>query len=210
MKTFEHSIISHKGFTLIEMLVVIGIIMILMGAGIAGFDAAVKRAQTAKLVELVHEVQTALTTIYQHDNAWPTKVLNAAGGASPRLDAEVGAVLVKRGLISLSAKKRERDDGTTTYLLTGVHQFGIVTPWAEEAIKKNLKGGRLSVSSKVPTGGTVDDHILRFSVDDDGDGLTEVEGKNVRATACVWSCGRDGRFNTKDDVKSWSEGQVDE
>ena len=29
----------------------------------------------------------------------------------------------------------------------------------------------------------------------------------VRAQACVWSYGRDGKPNTKDDIRSWSKGQ---
>jgi len=200
-----------KGFTLIEMLIVIGIIVILIGAGITGFDAAIRKAQNAKLVELVHEVQTALTLVYQQESSWPPKILNASGGSSPRMDAEVGAVLAKRGLISLSYRKQENEnDGTTKYVLTGVNQFGLLTPWAEEVVKKKLKGGELSLSTKVPTGGTIDDHLLRFAVDDDGDGITKFTDvpSGVRATACVWSAGRDGKFGTKDDVQSWAEGQV--
>ena len=201
-----------RGFTLIEMLVVIGIIAILVAAGITGYDAAIKKAQNAKLVELVHEVQTALSVVYQRDGGtWPSKILAACVGDSPRVDAEVGAVLAKRGVMSFSYRKEEnKKDATTRYVLTDVNKFGLVTPWAEEVIKKNLKNGRVSLTTKVPTGGTVEDHLLRFAIDDDGDGIVKLSEapSGVRASVCVWSAGRDGRFGTKDDVKSWAEGQV--
>lgn len=42
-----------KGFTLVEMLVVIGIIVILLGASIGGFSKMTKSAERAKARELV-------------------------------------------------------------------------------------------------------------------------------------------------------------
>ena len=54
-----------RGFTLIEMLVVIGIIAVLAGASIGVFAKASKKAQLAKGRELVSNVATALATIYQ-------------------------------------------------------------------------------------------------------------------------------------------------
>ena len=50
-----------------------------------------------------------------------------------------------------------------------------------------------------------------FAIDDDGDGIVSVPlesgGVQVRATACVWSSGADGKFNKSrskgDDVFSW-------
>ena len=47
----------------------------------------------------------------------------------------------------------------------------------------------------------------------DYDGITETAfgygGKvaKVRALACVWSYGRDGKPGTKDDIRSWAKGQ---
>ena len=71
----------------------------------------------------------------------------------------------------------------------------------------------------MPSGGTVDDHILRFAIDYDGDGI--IEGANVggetidiRATAAVWCCGKDGKIEAysqglrRDDVYSWTKGQT--
>ena len=49
-----------KGFTLIEMLVVIGIIAVLVGASIGGFSAMTRTAERAKCQELVSNVATVL------------------------------------------------------------------------------------------------------------------------------------------------------
>ena len=70
----------------------------------------------------------------------------------------------------------------------------------------------MSLATPVPAGGTIEDHILRFAVDDDLDGIVQISGADglsasVRASAAVWCCGRDGKFGTKDDLKSWSKGQ---
>ena len=72
--------------------------------------------------------------------------------------------------------------------------------------------GNVARSEPVPGGGTIRDHVLRFSVDDDEDGLVKVSyegGKSVtvRASAAVWCGGRDGKFGTRDDIKSWAKGQ---
>ena len=50
-----------SGCTLVEMLVVIGIIAVLVGASIGGFSAMTKTAEKAKCQELVSNVATALT-----------------------------------------------------------------------------------------------------------------------------------------------------
>ena len=59
------------GFTLMEMLVVIGIISVLMGVAVAGFGGMTKRAQRAKTQELVSNAATALTMIFQEKKSWP-------------------------------------------------------------------------------------------------------------------------------------------
>jgi prepilin-type N-terminal cleavage/methylation domain-containing protein len=69
-----------KGFTLVEMLVVIGIIAVLAAAAIGGFAGATKKAQIARGRELVSNVATALSTIYQESGRWPQALVDANGG----------------------------------------------------------------------------------------------------------------------------------
>ena len=79
-----------------------------------------------------------------------------------------------------------------------------------DVIKRNSSAGD---GTAVPSGGTIATHRLRFALDTDYDGITEVNGeiegggRRVRASACVWCSGYDGKFGTKDDVRSWTKDQ---
>lgn len=180
---------ERKGFTLIEMLVVIGIIAVLIGASIGGYSAMTKSAEKARCQELVTNVATALTALFQEEGSWP-KALAREGSTDGKLDEDVAKALVfnrryGRKYFSLTT------DGSK---LGGHDRFGIVTPWAQAVIK--AQGKSASKSSKVGSK-TVDDHILHYALDLDGDGRiigASVGGQaiNVRATAIVWCCGKDG------------------
>ena len=210
-----------RGFTLIEMLVVIGIIAILIGASIGGYSAMTKSAEKARCQELVSNVATALTALFQHEESWP-KRLASQGATDGKLDENVAYALVSNGRKYFSLTT----DGKK---LGGHDRFGIVTPWAQAVIK--AQGKSASKSSKVGSM-TVDDHILHYALDLDGDG--RITGANVggvsvvvRATEIVWCCGKDGVIDPypygsgnggkgsssksgskNDDVYSWTPAQT--
>lgn len=200
-----------RGFTLIEMLVVVGIIAILMGVGMATFSSSTKKAQRAQAQELVSNVATALEAVYQNAGAWPRRIL-AEGAKEGRLDEKVAYELASRNMMSLTYDSDKKET-------TGSDRFGIISPWAQKVIGRNVGKG-LSKSTKVPSGGTIDDHVIRFAVDTDGDGFVDatVGGVSVRirASAVAWCCGYDGKIEPyaesnigrSDDVYSWSGQQV--
>ncbi len=201
-----------RGFTLVEMLIVIGIIAILTGAAMTGFRGAVEKAQAAKCQELVHNVSTALVKVFQDNGSWPSRIISAGQG-SGEMTAEIGGELARRKALSLNYRLVENEEtGEKVYKLVGLDQCGVVSPWAAEVVKRKAANGNVSLNEPVPGGGTIRDHVLRFSIDDDEDGLVKVSyegGKSVtvRASAAVWCCGRDGKFGTRDDIKSWAKGQ---
>ena len=201
-----------RGFTLVEMLIVIGIIAILTGAAMTGFRGAVEKAQAAKCQELVHNVSTALVKEFQDNGSWPSRIISAGQG-SGEMTAEIGGELARRKALSLNYRLVENEEtGEKVYKLVGLDQCGVVSPWAAEVVKRKAANGNVSLNEPVPGGGTIRDHVLRFSIDDDEDGLVKVSyegGKSVtvRASAAVWCCGRDGKFGTRDDIKSWAKGQ---
>ena len=200
---------SRAAFSLIELLVSIGIVAIITGLSMAAYGKFTARAQNTRCIEFVHQVRTALEQIYQERDGWPSALQTAAASGDGRLDAKAGAVLAQ-GRMSLTYGLKDNDDGTQSYVLKGHDRFGVVTPWAMDYI---VHHDSASLSSKLPGGGTIEDHILRFAIDLDYDGITEVahgyDGgvARVRAQACAWSYGRDGVPNTKDDVRSWAKGQ---
>ena len=179
-----------KGFTLIEMLVVIGIIAVLIAASLGGYSAMTKSAERTKAQELVHNVATALTVMYQKEGAWPKRLVT--GMTVGVLDENVAYPLAKGGYLSLN-----RDDESKH--LIGFDRFGVVTPWAAQAIKRAGTGA--SLGTQVSGKSNVSQHILRYAIDTDGDGITVLDSAGggsakVRATACVWCCDRDGNIGS--------------
>ena len=176
----------NSAFTLIEMLVVLGIIAILIGASIGGYSSMTKSAERARCQELVSNTATALTALFQNEGSWPKRLLEQ-GATDGKLDENAAYALVANGRSYFSLTK----DGAK---LGGHDRFGIVTPWAQAVIKR--LGSSATKGSKVGSR-TVDDHILHYALDLDGDGKIEgasVGGQSVdvRATAIVWCCGKDG------------------
>ena len=210
------------GFTLIEMLVVIGIIAVLIGVSIGSFSSMTKSAERAKAHELVLNVATALTALYQTEGNWP-KRLATNGQKDGLLDKDAAVPLALGKYMSLTTKSKQGQNGRKTVELTGLDQFGIVTPWATAVIKR--RGQQAQLSDVVSGSVTVKDHILHYALDVDGDGVirgADVGGESVdvRATAIVWCIGKDGGNNgkpwpyhtglKKGDVYSWTPGQMAE
>ena len=204
------------GFTLVEMLVVIGIIAILAGASMIGYSKVVKSARKAKTQELVSNVATALTQMLsKNDGVWPEDLLDRVNNGNGILDEETSRVFVRFDLMGLSYNQKSADGNVSQYRLTGKDRCGIVDGEAEALLKRSSGA---TIGTKVPTGGTVKDHILYFAIDIDGDGFTEaqVEGGGnlkIRATAVVWAAGPDGKveygsYGRNDDVYSWRPAQV--
>ena len=206
---------AREGFTLIEMLVVIGIIAVLIGASIGGYSSMTKAAERAKARELVGNVATALTALYQQEGNWP-KRLATNGGSDGRLDEEACKALALGKYISLTTTGSGKD-----IKLAGLDRFGLVTPWATSIIKR--KGTAAQKNDQVTTTSTVQDHVLHYALDLDGDGVIKGanvggESVDVRATAIVWSIGKSGGDKGKpwpyhkglkaDDVYSWSPAQT--
>ena len=188
----------NKGFTLVEMLVVIGIIAILTAASLAGFSNMVKTADRAKAQELVSNTATALEVLYQTEGAWPKRLVSAASSGDGELDAN--AAIALKDYMSLNVSNDA---------LAGHDRLGIFDNWGAAVIK--ARGRSATTSDRVQSGGTVQDHILHFALDLDDDGFVEAnvggESQSIRASAVVWGAGQDGKMGTKDDLYSWSKGR---
>ena len=201
------------GFSLVEMLLVIGIIAILMGGAIAGLGGMTKRAQRVKTQELVTNAATALTMIFQEKKSWPKPIVD--GMAQQQLNRDVCNAFVRhgKGLLGISYKTVDVD-GVKRRVVdeNSLDRFGLIDAYAQAVVRARADA---SLGTTVPTGGTIAKHILHYSVDLEGKGITKVSvgGRtvSVRATACVWAFGADGEESpsrTKgDDVYSWRPDQ---
>ena len=183
------SSVSRPGFTLVEMLVVIGIIAILIGASIGGYAHMTKLAEKAKAQELVSNVATALTALFQREGCWPMRLLEK-GKTDGELDEKTALALAKGGYFSLSTDNPSNPQYATK--LVGHDRFGIVDPWAAAILKRK---GAEAKEADVRDGDI--DRRLHFALDLDGDGIivgASVGGQaiDVRATAIVWCGGKDG------------------
>lgn len=198
----------NRGFTLIEVLVVIGILVILTAAGIAGVKKAMRVTDQAKCRELVSNCATAMGALFQRKGIWP-KPLRAGGAADGVFDEKVAYMLAAEGLMSLNFDEREK-------ITIGLDRFGILDPWGAAYIKKH--GSSATLGSKLVGGGTLEGHRLHYALDLDGDGAIEAnvggEKIRIRANVAVWAGGRDGIIEPyskglkQDDVYSWTIGQT--
>ena len=203
---------GRRGFTLIEMLVVIGIIAILTGAAIGSFSAMTKTAEKAKAQELVSNAATALTALFQQEGAWPKRLIS---NNNKQLDKDAAVPLAKGGYFSLTTKGSGSD-----MQLSGLDKFGIVTPWASAVIKR--RGTNAQLGDSVTGTTKVQDHILYYAIDLSGQGVVQAtvggESVKIRATAAVWCIGKSGGKSgkpwpysmglKKDDLYSWTYGQT--
>lgn len=200
------------------MLVVIGIIAVLTAASLVGYSRILKAGENARARELVVQAATALTALFDSEGVWPLQIRNAkkaARGGGQLLDENAAYSLKGRFTVAVSS---------STEKTIGNDRFGIVTPWAMSVIKR--LGANAVIGSIVSGSSTIEDHILHFAVDLDGDGIIEdvsVGGQgggskassiSVRATAIVWCCNKDGEIldyatgAKKDGIYSWSYGQT--
>lgn len=203
--------LNKQGFSLIEMLVVIAIIAVLSGALLVGFGRFTKSAQRAKALEAVSEAAQALVFLRdQNGNVWPRVILSNGGvdGEGKGMVVDVAKKFAEKNMLGVSARNPEKND----YTPVGTSRCGVVDPWAETVLKRGPQAGP---QTRVPSGGTVQSHIIYYAVDRDGDGFTEavVGGQSitVRASAIAWCAGADGKIapysqrGRSDDVYSWDK-----
>ena len=90
-----------KGFTLIEMLVVIAIIGILASVCLVAFGPATGAAEKQRCQELVSNTATALTQLFNDKGRWPKALLANNGAKEVKLDRDAAYPLAKGGYIKM-------------------------------------------------------------------------------------------------------------
>jgi len=204
---------SNKGFTLVEMLVVIGIIGLLIGVLTTGFSYAQTLAWQARSQELASNVAVALGTYLLNEKSWPDEILRSNGV----VNNEVCKVLQEADLLDVTTVK---SDGTINQ--NSPERFGLFSPWGQRNIRK--KPMMTASLGALPADAELQRHMLQFRVDGNLDGKIDSSdaslgtipgnGATIRATAIVWSCGPQGKAdgetgakNPQDNRQTWTSGQ---
>jgi type IV pilus assembly protein PilA len=112
-----------KGFTLIELMIVVAIIGILAAVAIPQYQDYTVKAKLSKVQGTLDPVKTALALFFQENGAFPAAASNwtSLGIASPTLPNELSAITVAAATGAITATMQNikaSDIDTTTLSLT--------------------------------------------------------------------------------------------
>lgn len=195
------SIRRHKGFTLVELLIVISIIMVLAALGFAGVQTALKNAKKVETLNIATNLQQAIQNYYDEYGSLPTS--NATG--TPLTTTTGEGVTVLRVLLA------QEGSGTGVLNTRGIRFLDV-----KQA--KGKKGG-IDYAGGTTVSGLYDAWGQPFYIVFDDDYNDEIPNPNSKGSgdsaiirgpkAVVYSAGADrtlGQGNAtkgKDDVRTW-------
>ena len=205
----------NNGFTLVEMLLVIGILGILSASLLSSFSYVKTAARQSQAQSLVSEVATAFTMYLQKEREWDTDIINKT-----EMDEDVCRFFQDQKLLDLTTYKLDASGKLSgTKNDRSLDRFGMLDPWGRGALKKN---DTQSAKDPVDSRSSFQDHRIQFRLDKDYDGFVdgnEGSPKNVkvRASVLVWTRGPDGiddfekggRRYPYDDRLSWPHAQFE-
>ena len=96
---------TQKGFTLIELMIVIAIIGILAAIALPAYQDYTKRARVGEALSLGGGAKTAVTEYYSSNNSWPVDNTAAGLAAANQITGNsVSGVTVANGKITVAVK----------------------------------------------------------------------------------------------------------
>lgn len=191
----NHSYRLHRGFTLVELLIVIAIIMVLAALGFAGVQSAMRKAKTVQTLNIATNVSQAIHNYFDEYGSLPMVAVTP----TPIATNTGEGVNVLRVLLA--------QEGTGSNILNtkGVRYLDVKTAKAKKAGIEY--GGGTQATGLFDAWG----NPFYIAFDDDyndeilnPDKISPTDPDIVRgAKAVVYSFGADGIDKNKDDVRSW-------
>ncbi|MGG5190038.1 pilin [Neisseria meningitidis] len=146
-----------KGFTLIELMIVIAIVGILAAVALPAYQDYTARAQVSEAILLAEGQKSAVTEYYLNHGIWPANNSSAGVATSANIKGKyVQSVEVKNGVV------------TATMLSTGVN--------------KEIQGKKLSLWAKRQDGSVkwfCGQPVTRDKADKADDGVTAANDKQI-------------------------------
>jgi prepilin-type N-terminal cleavage/methylation domain-containing protein len=194
----NHSFRQQRGFTLVELLIVIAIIMVLAALGFAGVQSALKKARTVQTLNMVTNTSQAIQNFFDEygslptANATPTPIstntpegLNVLRVLLAQEGTSTGSTILNtKGVRYLDVKQAKARKAGVVYDTAGTNVTGMFDAWGDPLWIAFDEDYNDEIANPIPSTPT-DPTIIR--------GMK----------AIVYSYGADRVEKTKDDVRSW-------
>ena len=109
---------NQKGFTLIELMIVVAIVGILAAIAIPAYQDYIKRSKVSELATSASACKVSVTEYFMSENAFPTTT-DAAGCTDDATSQYVTSLAVgANGVITVTAKGISTDINGETFVLT--------------------------------------------------------------------------------------------